>query len=192
MKLCSLFQRWISFYANGNDGRDLNGWLNHHAQNCAECREYLRAHRATSRQLTRLAAEELRDPSPFLRQRILLAVDRERIPRQVGAPRRSYYWRGAFATCAMAIAAFIGVSVLVKHSRLQMASRDAKTEPPIFAQLKRTASDLNGQRLLDIGQRTLDEPLQKELDLMFQDTVKAATTLANNFIPTKLLAANQR
>lgn len=184
---CLLHRFWIDRALD--DGRPLSARIERHLAGCPDCRRH---HAQQTRLLRQLAGggEGIRaEPSPFLRTRILGAVKAAARPANPSMPR----WAWA-AGCAglLALAAIIFSSGSAPESG-PVAQTEAfvpVTPPADTGLLETPARWTDGGRWLQVT-TNLDQPLQRELNLVLEDARKALRALSADFLPGELLAQNQ-
>lgn len=171
-----------------DDDRPLAPKSEQHLHSCAQCAHHYATQQHLVGQLSRQALSDHFEPSPFLRGRIVAAIRQAAeadttIP--ASSPRPS--WIGGLALSLGAAAAIvIGIAV----------NRPDPT--PASAQLLSKVIQLSGEQVIEetTGQSfeawsvALNEPLESELQFVMNDARSAIDSLAENFIPKSLRAAN--
>src|SRR5215469_2867014 len=72
MITCRLFQKWVSWNADASP--NLPGYARRHMESCRACQEFYDSMRVTTRALSAGAEGERREPSPFLRAKIMTKI----------------------------------------------------------------------------------------------------------------------
>jgi hypothetical protein len=148
-----------------------------HVRNCRACRVHHETESEIARQLSAAAGAGDREPSPFLHARIMSSIAGERS----GAERPRLV--RALPVALTAACVLIAVRLWIDHSRPPGGVDGAVT----VAERAPTETSLTVKwpDELDLGELTvkLDEPLQKEMQLVVNDTKTAMDSLARNFVP---------
>ncbi len=172
---CWYHRHIISHSVDGNV--PLSNATRAHVRNCRACREHHEAESEIARQLSAAAGAGDRQPSPFLQARIMSAI--------AGEHSHAKRPRLAWALPAALLAACVLVAVI-----LWMGTRHAPggVDHPVAVAERapaETSLTVEWPKDLNLGEWTvkLDEPLQKEMNLVVNDTKTAMDSLARNFIP---------
>ncbi len=171
-----------------DDDRSLAPKLERHLHSCTRCAHYYATQQQLVGQLSQQAGHDHFEPSPFLRGRIVAAVRQAAdADTAIPAPLPRPSWLGGLAlSLGTATAIVIGIAV------------NRSTPPPASAELISKVIQLSGEQVIEetTGQSieawsvALNEPLESELQFVMNDARSAIDSLAENFIPKSLLAAN--
>ena len=201
---CRLCKFWMDRALD--DGRPLSARIERHVANCEECRRYHEAQQSVVRRLQagrRMAgAIETADSTlaaaagateiapPFLRARILSEI-RSDSRREAPVSVTRWAWVGA-AAAAVALAVIVDWSPTEEGSPLiasnERASASVSKSTANF--LEATTRFADGGRLLQVA-TNLDQPLQREMNLVLGDARAALRSLQAEFVPATLLARSQ-
>jgi hypothetical protein len=182
--------RWFQFLINRalDDGRPLSPRTERHLAQCAVCGQ--------SRQRQLLVAERLSadrplatdaEASPFLRTRILNHVKSE--PQFAPSINVGRWAWAAVASVALVVALF-AIPRRSNESLGPIANKvPAASRSPVVsvALLESTARFTSGGSWLQAA-TNLDQPLQKEMDLVINDARKVLRSLTADLLPAQLLA----
>ncbi len=186
MITCWLTRREISRCLD--DDRPLAPNSERHLQSCAACAQHYAEQRQLVGQLSQQAGHDQFEPSPFLRGRIVAAVRQAaEVDTAIPAPMPRPSWIGGLGLSLGAAAAIV-IGIVVNRP----------APPPASAELISKVIQLSGDQVIEetTGQSieawsvALNEPLESELQFVMNDARSAIDSLAENFIPKSLLAAN--
>jgi hypothetical protein len=141
-----------------------------------------------TRQLLTTAEAQRALPSPFLRTRILAAIDRSQSNEPVAGWEHWWLRLGVrFGAVATFFAAFVIAAVVWRQhtppprAAVQQPAPSAVT-PALLENLTGRLSRADGQKLLEWSQ-SLEQPLDQELQSLVNDAKSALGSLARNFLP---------
>jgi predicted anti-sigma-YlaC factor YlaD len=186
--------RWFQFQINRalDDGRPLPSQVRDHLSNCPTCRELHERQSRVAGQLTeeRDAADE-RDVDPFLRSRVL-----NRIRGEVQTSRPPAFARWGWA--ALALILFLAILQVIPRGGLDRQETVAtssqkdpvQTKAVSVAWMKSTARLTSGGELLQTV-TNIDQPLQKEMELVLADARTVLRSLRADLVPSQLLARSE-
>jgi hypothetical protein len=154
-----------------------------HAQNCPACCQSWEIECELTRQLAAGAGAHRQPPSPFLHAKIMASLDRPaetaRTHRNDPAP----IWAAAVIIGVLGI---FGIS-FVQH--LQRPSPDGQPKErsgtlpqPVIQKFAQDLSAFNGRNVFEWS-KTLDQPLEIEMQSVVSDAKTALQLLAQNFLP---------
>ncbi len=174
--------QWYEFRINwhDDDDRPLPAKVRAHIKSCSRCNTFYRVQTRLRHHLTS-ATDHPVSPTVFLKSRILNEIAGESsIPARL--IRRRWSVTGGFV--AVVIAATAG-----------MVAFNPDPRPPEFDGMRLAPEwiDLtdrvtSGENLFRVT-TNLNQPLQREMDLVIQSAQAALNSLANDFVPAGLLAA---
>lgn len=178
MKFCWMFQKAICL-AVDHDSK-LSPWVERHVHHCPGCQRVQKAHRQVAAVLSAAAERHRLEPSPFLHARIMANLDNSgrQLPLRFGM----VSWARPLFLMGLSVVLILGI--LIWHefrtvSPYALTSLDSQTEEP--------QAQLNASQLLALTD-ALEQPLEKEFNLMMKDAKAAAASLAANFLPREMLA----
>lgn len=177
MIACWIYQRLISLRMDS--AKPLPRRLERHLRSCPACRCFRQTHAALGRQLRAEASAERQPAPPFMRARVLAALER----RGPGDQRQRLLrpaWAGGLALAAVGI-----LLVFALHRPPPTPSgRPSVAAPPVLA----LAAELpqvplpDGGRLIQMSE-LLDRSLEAELQSVINDATNVVLQLAQNFLP---------
>ena len=178
--ICQLFRTVAAF--RGEPAAPWPTWMRRHASACAACRDEAEALTRLERSLRRTAAAGRREPAPNL----ALRVSRAAIHARVAAA--SPPGRAPVLGLRWLLAGGVAVLLAALGGRLWFLP-SAPAAPPSLVLLDGTRvrealAATDPGNLLAASQR-LDDPLQRELDLLVADARQAARSLAVAFLPAE-------
>lgn len=200
MLTCKFYQAWINRALD--EDRSLSARVARHLARCPHCRRWhegqqsvisrLRAiHRydevGTGDTAADMAGQVTTSAPPFLRARILNEIKSDP---QRGAPRVPSRWAWAGTVVAtLAVAWFLtrpgmqpAPEVMVQDARPELAASGSVTDI-----IEVTTRFTDGGRLLQVA-TNVDQPLQREMQLVLADARAALRSLQSEFVPGALLA----
>jgi len=178
MTTCWLYQKLISLRMDAAVA--LPPRVERHVRCCPACRQFQQAHAALGRQL-RAQADAQRQPAPpFLRARVLAAIERLESNRQPRRLRRPA-WAGGLALVASA--ALLAFVLLRRPPAPLGAVKPASPPTPALAAALPQVPLPDGGRLIQMGE-LLDRSLEAELRSVIDDATNVVAQLAQNFLPT--------
>lgn len=173
--------------ASGLDAiRGLSAWTESHVNHCAPCRQQAETHQDIARKLTLCATEARRSPSPFLQSRIMAAWDREvHEPVRVKQSFLPLWNMGVIGGCVALLALLVALHPAFQPE--QEAPDLTQSETPGLITLPadtlvETVTTVN-TRVMDGLSKTLENPLEREMESMLQGARSAAQLFAQNFLP---------
>ncbi|MBI4658019.1 MAG: hypothetical protein HY735_04070 [Verrucomicrobia bacterium] len=179
MITCWIYKRWISGCLDA--GRDFPPKLGAHLRSCPNCRTFSDAAVRVSQRLRAEAGGEMIPPSPFLRGRILASLNRPppAAVREIVRP--------AWSMAAGALALLLVGGLVIRYQHHRQSPPPAVSAPVgersnpagIVVEIAR----LPAQEKLREWSQKLDQPLQAELQSVFEDAQSAVALLAHNFLP---------
>jgi len=155
-----------------------------HLRNCSDCRRVYESQTEIAWQLRETAGSINREPSPFLHARIMSSIARSEINPGRDGTRIRFGWSfGLVAACLLLAGAlwFRNQPMPDRLSGFQRPLASASAAPELYVALELP----NGTQMRQWTVK-LDEPLQKEMNLVVDNTKTAANALAENFMPEKL------
>lgn len=192
--------RMVRFRLEGRleEPRTLPPSLERHLRECPGCDAWFRVHSDLIRRLRQAATEETApEPPPFLRAKILRAVDE--------APRPRAAWREWWTLplpqtgAALATAAVVALAVFhfqqdeppvqPKPGTAKSAAAPGSETPVSSSRLFPEVAD--GRELWQTAAR-LEHPLQREMTLLKEDALTALNALREGLVPENLIEEWQR
>jgi len=153
-----------------------------HLRDCAECRELYAFERELTSRLVAEAKPQGLSPSPFLHARIMASLDRSP---QSASPRRNSL-RPIWATAILVVG--VGLFSIPFIRKLQISAPPTDQGSPT-APVASTpqAGNLSASLSRDViaWSKTLNEPLETEMQSVVTDAKTAIQLLASNFLPEK-------
>lgn len=180
--ICSYYQ-WI--ITNRLDAAQrLPRSAERHLRGCAACREFRALQIEIGRRLSAGAESQRRNPPPFLHARIMAAVKR---PSETTAPARKP--RLAMAFGAALVVLTVGLfSVPAFRTRPVFTKRSV---PPAPSNVQPSTTPSGGNDSSPTFQavfqwsKSLDQPLEKEMQSVVTDAKTVIQLLSQNFLPEK-------
>lgn len=161
-----------------DSGTNPPAWLRRHLESCSACRGDLAALAAMEHTLRGTAGSARREPGPFLAARVTQAVQCAGTP----PPAR----QGRFPRFALVLAGTFALGLAIVGGRLAWRPSPAVSAPTPWTlegtRMREALAVTDPASLLAASQR-LDDPLQRELDLIVADARSAAQSLAVAFLP---------
>jgi len=152
--------------------KPLPQWLKRKCDSDPSLQDRLRMEQSLTAELKHGVEEKVREPNPFLKERILRAIDEaDRIPEQT-----TPWLRGA----VLAGSACLVAALVWQVSVLNVAENDL--------------GDFNSITLYDIAKDAQSDwiiPLDQEIEYVVSDARGALDFIASNFLPSSMLAANE-
>lgn len=172
-----------------DSGLSIPGATSAHITRCGECAAHLRAQRNLSASLSLPPALKSPSPAGFV----------NRVMREIESPIRQkratngFNWRPVLACASVAA---MGVALLIYPRVPNEPANVAATPNPSETRageelLARGIDAARLERLASMQQR-LQNPLQKELTFVVQDTRDAVKALKATFVPSSFVASNGR
>jgi len=183
--MCRLYQMWINRALD--DGRKLSARLEQHLVRCERCQDHYERQMAVVRTLSAKAPQRTAEPSAFLRARILNEI--KSTPPPETAPR---FMRWAWAGGVAAAIALAGIFFQLRTPPpANQIAHHTPAPPPSQASasalLAATSRFTDGSQLLQVA-TNIDQPLQKEMNLVLADARTVLRSLQTEFVPATLLA----
>lgn len=164
--------------------RGLSAWTERHAQHCVPCRQQAQARQNIERQLTLCAPQARRQVSPFLQSRIMAAWDRElQEPAPMKQPGLPFWSMGLTGGCVALLALLIALhpSFQPEQEPTEFAEAPAGILP-VSADPTPVIDTVTGTVITGLS-RTLENPLEREMQAMLKGARVAAQQFAQNFLP---------
>jgi hypothetical protein len=177
MTACWLYQKLISLRTDV--GEALPPRVERHLRCCPACRQFQQTHAALGRQLRAQAGVQRQPAPPFLRARVLAAIERLELNRQ---PRRLLRpaWAGGLALAASA--ALLAFMLLRQPPAPPGASKPVSPPTPVLAATLPQVPLPDGGRLMQMSE-LLDRSLEAELQSVINDATNVVSQLAQSFLP---------
>jgi hypothetical protein len=176
--------QWYQFRIHRllDEGSPLPARVLAHVKACARCESFYRDQVDVHERLSTPVDDQKASPSPFLKNRILNAIAREQCAPSSPASSR---WIGVCAFAAVALVlTLVAIDYNSKPPREQVV---ISIQRPAPEWIEMTAKVTSGGSLFRVA-TNLNQPLQHEMDLVIQNAQAALSSLANEFVPSKLLA----
>lgn len=162
-----------------DDGRPLDPGTERHLAQCPDCAARWNARRELVSELRRAPGPApLVDPPPYLRARIMRAIQAESPASRGWVPAWPEYWRGAAAAVVVVLA--IGAALLMT-GKPDAAPVTGNPVAAVTAPVKTTNNPLI------LAAAKLDQPLRREWDLIHSDALAVVNSLRADFLPGELL-----
>lgn len=175
--------RWNQFWINWHidDGSPLSTHVRSHVNVCPRCQAVYREQVHLQEQLLAPVADQI-SPSPYLKSRILNQISGEEQSRPTSARLR---WIGTGVFAAIAIA----LTITAIRPDPELSSLQTAGVAPATGWVEITAKMTSGENLFRMA-TNLNQPLHQELDLVIKDAQAVFNSLANDFVPSTLLASS--
>ena len=158
-----------------------------HVENCPNCRDIYESQMETARQLLAGAGSGKREPSPFLRARIMSSIAYSQLNAERKHERVWAGWAYGLATVCLLLTGVIWFrnQPTSDSSDFLAGFLSPSAAVPAGPEVPDAFVLLNGTQMRQWSAK-LDEPLQTEMNLVVTNTKTAATALVNNFMPEEL------
>jgi len=179
MITCWRCQRNVS--AHMDAGAALPDWARRHMESCPGCRTFYESGMAMAQRLSVSAGGEKRDPSPFLRGKIMSAIRSNAAHRPAAAR-----WGWAMAAGVACVAAVSIVWLRQPPAAHPIALVSAPGQPVLNVFTPAPPAKV------DQWLKTSEAPLENEAQLVLDDAKTAMNTLAKSFLPDDLFASSAK
>jgi hypothetical protein len=180
MKLCWLYKKAVSRAVDA-DGK-MPAWVTRHLDKCGHCRDHYRAQVCLTAALMESAPAECASPAPFLRSRIISALDQQEGP----LPTPGMRFRPLRTWLIPAFGLFIIGMVWIWKPASSSTQRPVADGPLVgSAALPVTAPNGVDPAALLKWNENFKQPLESELQDMVDDAKAALLALGDNFLPSK-------
>jgi predicted anti-sigma-YlaC factor YlaD len=182
MLRCWLYRSIISRHVD--DNKELPPKLQLHLHDCPACRQHFEAQTQVARRLAASAASLRKSPSPYLRSRILSSLDEPEREVSLVAKAIRPAWSGMLVGCGLVL--ILALIIVGGTHLLSPEPQVAMSQPSLFPSLAKLGPKLkmaNSERVAE-WTGVLEQPLEKEIQLMLGDAKSAAHLLADSFLPS--------
>jgi len=172
---CFIYRRKLSACVDAEN--KLETGLRRHIEICQPCHRFYEQELSIARGLAGGAAKERVTASPFLRARVMTAIDRaERAPSRPVLSTRLAWAGGLAAACVILFLMVHGP--LAPHRAVAPADVHG-----VLKELTKLGKEIPDQQKLQQWSGTVDLPLDKEMRSLLHDARNVAQTLVVNFLP---------
>jgi hypothetical protein len=171
------------------DRGELPASTRRHLDHCTACQSFHERHQRLEAALRRTPALGLLEPSPFLRGRIMAEISRTAPSAEATGSIRPGRWAWGSAAAVFAVA--VSLWLVWPPRPDPVAALPVPATPPaaLVGVPALVSSPMQWLERVEIQtvSRQLDEPLERELNLVVEDARNAVRVLAKNFVPDSLL-----
>jgi hypothetical protein len=179
MSFCRYYRIRISHCLD--NGQELPANVGKHIQECAECENVYRRGLQVADALSAQAFPfQQKEPSPFLRARVLARLD-DRPSESYSGQHRASLWLAGAATVAVVVMASLWWprNSLETGPKLAGGNIGVVTAPAVST--TQEEQSVGGSAIRQLAD--LDQPLSREMESVVKDAKTAVQLLARNFVP---------